>query len=104
MTNVGTRSNRGKRERATDDENAFDGAIKQQNNLVKIDEGSISKLLMEIRDIEKTINNIIVQINNSLDDITKEKTLVNEQQTLKAPMKQKKVAMQINIILIYTNT
>jgi hypothetical protein len=89
MTTVGTRSNRGKRKRATDDENALDNAIKKQNSLIKIEEESISKLLLEIRDIKKTISNINVQINNSLDNITKKKTLVNERQTLKASMKPK---------------
>ncbi|PHZ16194.1 uncharacterized protein RHIMIDRAFT_289052 [Rhizopus microsporus ATCC 52813] len=93
ITEVGTISNRSKRKRATDDENVLDDAIKQQNSLIKIEEGSISKLLVEIRDIEKTINNINVQVNNFLDDITKKKTLVNERQTLKASMKQKYRAM-----------
>ncbi|KAL4212581.1 hypothetical protein AB4K20DRAFT_1795906 [Rhizopus microsporus] len=51
MATVGTRSNRDKRKRATDDENALDEAVKKQNSLIKMEEESISKLLLEIRNI-----------------------------------------------------
>ncbi|CEJ00780.1 hypothetical protein RMCBS344292_14827 [Rhizopus microsporus] len=58
-----------------------------------MEEESISKLLLEIRNIEKTVNNINVQINNNLDDITKKKTLVEERQALKAIMRQENRSM-----------